>query len=236
MMAGSYMKAPVPRARPRSRAVLTRLAAVAFFLSLALYKPLVRYWIDPLNRRRQIVVSIVPRRRAFIPVLRLILAVALFAAVILGVPALMPTQALRLVSLVLVAVPVAVVALSLVTTVAVFALPYEGKIARSGPAVSGTQLTAGLAASTAGGGMHAVRAYLAAHHAGQRLTVRARDERARAVYEALGLEVVAPGRGRMTGVITFPSRPFRSGCARLQPEAPSEGAGPDTAPRVDRTC
>jgi len=53
--------------------------------------------------------------------------------------------------------------------------------------------------------MRDVRAYLAAHHAGQRLTVRARDEHARSVYRSLGLTPVDPGCGRMTGVIA-PSR------------------------------
>ena len=200
MMAGAYMQAPVPRAGPRTRAVLTWLAAVAFFLSLALYKPLVRYWIDPRDRRRQIIVAIVPRRAGLVPVLRLVPTVALFAPVLLGLPALMPTPVLRLAVLALTVLAAGVVAIALLTSVVVFALPYEGKIRRAGPSVPGTDLTASLAASTAAGGMRDVRAYLATHHAGQRLTVRARDERARAVYQSLGLEVVAPGCGRMTGV------------------------------------
>lgn len=83
----------------------------------------------------------------------------------------------------------------------VFSLPYEGKIRRAGPAVPRTQLTASLAASTSPGGMREVRAYLAANHAGQRLTVRARDEHARDIYRSLGLKVVVPSCGRMTGII-----------------------------------
>ena len=200
MMASAYLEAPGARLSARTRAVLTWLAAVAFFLSLALYKPLVRYWIDPRDRRRQIIVAIVPRRAGLIPVLRLVPTVALFAAVLLGPPALMPTPVLRLAVLAPTVLAAGVVAIALLTSVVVFALPYEGKIRRAGPSVPGTDLTASLAASTAAGGMRDVRAYLATHHAGQRLTVRARDERARAVYQSLGLEVVAPGCGRMTGV------------------------------------
>lgn len=189
----------------RTRAVLTWLAAIAFSLSLGLYKPLLRYWIDPCNRRRQIIVALVPRRAAVVPVLRLVPTVALFAAVVLGLPVLMPTPILRLAVLVLTVLAAAVVSLALLASVVVFALPYEGKIRRAGPSVPGTQLTASLAASTAAGGMRDVRAHLAAHHAGQRLTVRARDEHARAVYRSLGLTPVDPGCGRMTGVIA-PSR------------------------------
>jgi len=202
MMASAYLEAPGARLSARTRAVLTWLAAVAFFLSLALYKPLVRYWIDPRDRRRQIIVAIVPRRAGLIPVLRLVPTVALFAAVLLGPPALMPTPVLRLAVLAPTVLAAGVVAIALLTSVVVFALPYEGKIRRAGPSVPGTDLTASLAASTAAGGMREVRAYLAAHHAGECLTVRARDERARAVYQLLGVELVVPGCGRMTGVIT----------------------------------
>ena len=100
-MAGAYMRAPVPGAGRRTRAMLTRLVAIAFLLSLALYRPYVRYWSDPRDRRRQIIVAVVPRRAAAVPVLRLVPAVALFAAAVLVLPTLMPTAVLSLSMLVL---------------------------------------------------------------------------------------------------------------------------------------
>jgi hypothetical protein len=221
MMAGAYMQAPVPRAGPRTRATLTWLAAVAFFIDLAVYRPLVRYWIDPEDASRQTVVAITPHGRTIIPVRRLALGATVFFAVLLGLPALMPTPVLGLVVLALAGGPGLVVAVALLTSAVVRALPYEGKITRSGPTVPGTQLTASSAASTIGVGMLDVRAYLTAHHSGQRLTVRARDTRALALYRALGLEVVAPGCGRMTGVIVPPAAPPASTCSPPPPHSPS---------------
>ena len=63
-MAGAYLQAPLPGAGRRTRAVLTYLVAIAFFLNLVLHKPYVRYWRDPADRRRQIIVAVVPRRAA----------------------------------------------------------------------------------------------------------------------------------------------------------------------------
>jgi len=200
-MAGAYLQAPLPKAGNQTRTVLTRLVAIAFFPNPVLHKPYVHYWRDPADRRRQIIVAVVPRRATVVPVLRLVPALAPFALALLVLPALMPTAALSLSALAVAVLAAGVVAVALVTSAVVLALPYEGKIKRAGPVVPRTQLTASLAASTAGAGMREVRAYLTAHHAGQRITVRARDERARVIYASLGLKVVAPGRGRMTGVI-----------------------------------
>lgn len=201
MMASAYLEAPGARLSARTRAIVTPLFAIAFYVSLAVHRPHVRYWIDPCDRKRQIVVAIAPRRFVVVPVLRLLIGTALLAAVVLVLPALTPAPVLGLVVLVLVVLTAVPVALGLLTGMVLLALPYPSRIRRAGPSVPGTQITASMAASTVRGGMRDVRAYLAAHHGGQRLTVRARDERARTVYQSLGLEVVAPGCGRMTGII-----------------------------------
>lgn len=190
MMAGAYLVKPVPDARSPSRAALTAAAAVAFALSLAIYRPLVRYWRDPKDGRRQTVVAITPRGRTIVPVLRLVLGLALYVALVFG-PDLDPASDVARV--VLGVLSLLAVMAGLVTGPAVLVAAwvlgrrtYEGKITCAGPAVPGTQLTAALAASTSAAGM---------------LAVRARDADALALYGRLGLEVVEPGCGRMTGVI-----------------------------------
>lgn len=205
MMAGAYLVKAAPEARSRSRVALTAAAVVAFVLSLAIYRPLVRYWRDPKDGRRQTVVAITPRGRTIVPVLRLVLGLALYAALVFG-PDLDPANAgarvaLGVLSLLAVAAGLVTGPAILVAAWVLGRRTYEGKIACAGPAVPGTQLTAGLAASTSAAGMLAVRADLAERHGGERLTVRARDVDALTLYGRLGLEVVEPGCGRMTGII-----------------------------------
>lgn len=200
MVARAYLRAPGERLSHHAR-LLEALLSIAFYVSLAVYRPLVRYWRDPQNPRRQIVVSIVPNRARALPVLRLLVGLAGVSGVLLGTTELAHRSAIAAAVLLILIGAASVVGLALLTASLMAVWPYEGRILRPGPGVPGTHLTAGLAASTAPGGMRAVRAHLVKHHHGQRLTVTARDTHARAVYQRLGLTVVAAGRGRMTGII-----------------------------------
>ncbi|MFS0703251.1 hypothetical protein AB6N23_01890 [Cellulomonas sp. 179-A 9B4 NHS] len=177
---------------------------------LAVYRPFLRRWTDPHRPERATLVSIVPRGGEAAATLRGVVGIFVPGVVLLPFASFVPEHPLvRLVHglafvLVMLALLVGVLAIAVGGFVPL--LPYPGKIRRSGPGVPGTQLTINLAASTSSGGMRAVRAYLLEHHGGQRLTVRARDERALALYRALGLEVVDPGAGRMTGIIPADAR------------------------------
>lgn len=106
-----------------------------------------RYWRDPADRRRQIIVAVVPRRAIIVPVLRLVSAVVLFTLALPLLPALVPTAASSLFVLAVAVLAAGVVAVALLTSAVVLALPYEGKIKRAGPSVPGTQLTASRIAS-----------------------------------------------------------------------------------------
>ncbi|MFS0700278.1 hypothetical protein AB6N24_09930 [Cellulomonas sp. 179-A 4D5 NHS] len=204
VMAGAYLRAGAgARLGAGARAVLTPLVGLGFSLLLAVYRPFVRYWRDPHDARRLITVTITPRGHTVVPVLRMLAGLAVLAAALL-LPLAMPTRTLGLGLLSVLVLTAVLAAVSALAALVLLALPYPGMIRSAGPQVPGTDLTVSLAASTAPGGMREVRAYLMEHHGGQRVTVRARDERARRVYALLGLEVVRPGFGRMTGIIPEP--------------------------------
>lgn len=201
MVARAYLRAPAGHLPRPARRLLEALVSIAFYVSLAVYRPLVRYWRDPNDPRRQIVVSIIPNRARALPVFRLLVGLTAASVVLLGTTELAYRSAIAAAVLLILIGAASVVTLALLTASLMAVWPYHGRILRPGPGVPGTDLTAGLAASTAPAGMRAVRAHLLAHHHGQRLTVTARDAHARAVYGRLGLTVVTAGRGRMTGIV-----------------------------------
>ena len=98
MMAGAYTAKPVPNADPRVSTLLTAAVAAAFVLILAIYRPLVRYWIDPTDSRRQTVAAITTRGQMIVPVLRIVLGLVIYSATLYGTafdPAAHVARALR---------------------------------------------------------------------------------------------------------------------------------------------
>lgn len=195
-MAEAYLPGP----RPNAGRVLTWLVTVAFTLVLASLKPFVRIWIDPMDRQRQVAVVVIPRGGRIVAVCR-VLAVATVYGVVGGA-----LLALRpgIIAVIATVAPLIVGLVVMVTLESVSRSSYEGYIPRSGPRVPGADVHIVMAASSVTGGMLAARAYLLRHHDNQRVTIRARDNESVKLYQALGLRVVEPGSGRMTGIIGRP--------------------------------
>jgi hypothetical protein len=193
MMAKVYLRGP----RPNAGRVLTWLVAVGFMFMLALLKPFVRVWIDSESQPRHVAVVIVPRGWLIVAALRFLVAVAPYAVVGGVLLALFPNG----VTLTVAVTPVIVAIVALVTFQWASQLPYGGHISSSGPRVTGADVQLLMGASTVAGGMQTVRDYLLTHHGGQRVTARVRDDRGAVLYRKLGLRVVEPGSGRMTGII-----------------------------------
>ncbi|WP_250444013.1 hypothetical protein [Actinotalea sp. C106] len=193
--------------------VLIAMGAVSFGATLALYRPVVRYWVDPRDHRRQVLVALITRSDQAKLVLRLAVVVITTLVLLAGFTnaiAATLTDDLILIALALALATLALVllvasllaALALAIPSAVMAwAPHPGRIRRGGPKGPTPDLTAVLAASTVPGGMLTVRAHLVRHYEGQRITVRARDTYAQQLYERLGLTVITSGRGRMTGIV-----------------------------------
>lgn len=169
---------------------------------LAVHRPFVRYWVDPRDRRRQVVVIVVPRSRWHEPWTRVlgVLAVASGTADTVGLLLLMTVPADFLVPAAFHTVLACTLTLLAVTVDAVVErLPRPGRIARAGRRGPGPDVVVSHVASSTAGGALAVRAHPRAHHPGARVAARARDTAALALFEALGLHPVTPGAGWTTG-------------------------------------